>query len=131
LDLNLGKNQDLRMDFKKILEETVSNVDGSIGAGLVGMDGIVIDQVSHNSSFDINAVGAEYSSIIKNALRASSGFGLGNTTEILITTDKATMIMMMVGSNYFVSLAINLDGNLGRGRLELKKAIPKFEKELT
>jgi predicted regulator of Ras-like GTPase activity (Roadblock/LC7/MglB family) len=119
------------MDFKKILEETLSNVEGTIGAGLVGMDGIVIDQISHTSSFDINAVGAEYSSIIKNAMRASSNFGLGNTTEILITTDKATMIMMMVGQNYFVTLAINLDGNLGRGRLELKKAIPKFEKELT
>lgn len=118
------------MDFKKILEETLSNVEGAIGAGLVGMDGIVIDQISHNTSFDINAVGAEYSSIIKNAMRASSNFGLGNTAEILITTDKATMIMMMVGQNYFVTLAINLDGNLGRGRLELKKAIPKFEKEL-
>ena len=120
-----------RMDFKKILEETLSNVDGAIGAGLVGMDGIVIDQISKNSSFDINAVGAEYSSIIKNAMRASSNFGLGNTAEILITTDKATMIMMMVGQSYFVTLAINLEGNLGRGRLELKKAIPKFEKELT
>jgi predicted regulator of Ras-like GTPase activity (Roadblock/LC7/MglB family) len=119
------------MDFKKILQETIANVDGAIGAGLVGMDGIIIDQVSNNTSFDINAVGAEYSSIIKNAMRASSNFGLGNTTEILITTDKATMIMMMVGQNYFVTLAINLDGNLGRGRLELKKAIPKFEKELT
>jgi predicted regulator of Ras-like GTPase activity (Roadblock/LC7/MglB family) len=119
------------MDFKKILEETLSNVEGSIGAGLVGMDGIVIDQISHTASFDINVVGAEYSSIIKNASRASTNFGLGNTNEILITTDKATMIMMMVGNAYFVTLAINLDGNLGRGRLELKKAIPKFEKELT
>jgi len=119
------------MDFKKILQESLANVEGSIGAGLVGMDGIVIDQISNNSSFDINVVGAEYSSIIKNAMRASSNFGLGNTTEILITTDRATMIMMMVGQNYFVTLAINLDGNLGRGRLELKKAIPKFEKELS
>jgi len=119
------------MDFKKILEEMLANVEGSIGAGLVGMDGIVIDQISHSSSFDINVVGAEYSTIIKNAMRASSNFGLGNTAEILITTDKAAMIMMMVGQNYFVSLALNLDGNLGRGRLELKKAIPKFEKELT
>jgi len=48
------------------------------------MDGIIIDQVSNNASFDINAVGAEYSSIIKNAIRASSSFGLGGTTEILI-----------------------------------------------
>jgi len=119
------------MDFKKILEEMLENVEGSLGASLVGMDGIVIDQISRNNSFDINAVGAEYSSIIKNAMKASSSFGLGNTAEILITTDKATMIMMLVGKNYFVALALSLDGNLGRGRLELKKAIPKFEKELS
>jgi predicted regulator of Ras-like GTPase activity (Roadblock/LC7/MglB family) len=118
------------MDFKKILEEMLEDVEGAIGASLVGMDGIVIDQVSHRS-FDINAVGAEYSGIIKNAMRASSNFGLGNTAEILITTDKATMIMMLVGKNYFVALALSLEGNLGRGRLELKKAIPKFEKELS
>jgi predicted regulator of Ras-like GTPase activity (Roadblock/LC7/MglB family) len=118
------------MDFKKILEEILEDVEGAIGSSLVGMDGIVIDQVSH-SSFDINAVGAEYSSIIKNAMKASTHFGLGNTAEILITTDKATMIMMLVGKNYFVALALSLDGNLGRGRLELKKAIPKFEKELS
>jgi predicted regulator of Ras-like GTPase activity (Roadblock/LC7/MglB family) len=119
------------MDFKKILQEMLSNVEGAIGAGLVGMDGIVIDQVSNNASFDINAVGAEYSSILKNALRASMSFGLGHTSEILMTTDKATMIVMMAGKDYFVTLAISLDGNLGRGRLELKKAIPKFEKELS
>ncbi|HTA76686.1 MAG TPA: roadblock/LC7 domain-containing protein [bacterium] len=119
------------MDFKKILEEMLENVEGAIGSSLVGMDGIVIDQVARNQAFDINAVGAEYSSIIKNAMRASSNFGLGNTAEILITTDKATMIMMLVGKSYFVALALNLDGNLGRGRLELKKAIPKFEKELS
>jgi predicted regulator of Ras-like GTPase activity (Roadblock/LC7/MglB family) len=119
------------MDFKKMLEEILSNVEGAIGSSLVGMDGIVIDQVSHNASFDINAVGAEYSSILKNAMKASANFGFGNTAEILITTDKATMIMMMVGKGYFVALALNLDGNLGRGRLELKKAIPKFEKELS
>jgi predicted regulator of Ras-like GTPase activity (Roadblock/LC7/MglB family) len=123
-----GKTQ---MDFKKILEEMLENVEGAIGSSLVGMDGIVIDQVARNQAFDINAVGAEYSSIIKNAMRASSNFGLGNTAEILITTDKATMIMMLVGKSYFVALALNLDGNLGRGRLELKKAIPKFEKELS
>jgi len=119
------------MDFKKILQETLSNVDGSIGAGLVGMDGIVIDQVSNDPSFEMNALGAEYSGILKNAMRASSSFGLGHTAEILVTTDKATMILMMVGKDYFVTLALSLDGNLGRGRLELKKSISKFEKELS
>jgi hypothetical protein len=36
----------------------------------------------------------------------------------------------MVGSQYFATIALGLDGNLGRGRLELKKVIPKFEQAL-
>lgn len=118
------------MDFKAILNEIVGNVDGAIGAGLVGTDGIVIDQVSTKGSFDISDVGAEYATIIKNAKKASENFGLGKTSEIMISTDKAMMIIMMVGTEYFINMALELDGNLGRGRLEVKKAIPKLEKEL-
>ena len=118
------------MDFKAVLEEIINNVEGSIGIGLVGLDGIVIEQLSVDDSFDINTVGVEYSGIIKHAQKAGKDFGLGQTLEVLITTQKATMIMMSVGDEYFVSLAINLDGNLGRGRLELKKAIPKLSTEL-
>jgi uncharacterized protein len=119
------------MDFKATLNEIVSSVDGAIGAGLVGTDGIVIDQVSTKGAFDMSAVGAEYATIIKNAKKASENFGLGKTSEIMISTEKAMMIMMTVGSNYFITLALELDGNLGRGRLEMKKAIPKLERELT
>jgi len=118
------------MDFKAALQEMVSNVDGSIGAGLVGLDGLVIDQVSVKSDFDITVAGAEYATIIKNALKASQNFGLGKTSEIMISTEKASMIMMTVGNDYFATLALGLDGNLGRGRLELKKQIPKFEQAL-
>ena len=118
------------MDFKSILNEIISNVDGAIGAGLVGTDGIVIDQVSLKGGFDISDVGAEYATIIKNAKKASENFGLGKTGEILIATEKATMIMMTVGNDYFVAIALDLEGNLGRGRLEVKKAIPKFEQGL-
>ena len=117
------------MDFKTTLNELVSSVDGAIGAGLVGLDGLVIDQSSSKSEFDINVAGAEYATIVKNARKASEGFGAGKTSEILISTEKATIVLMMVGSEYFCALAIGLDGNIGRGRLELKKIIPKIEKE--
>ena len=117
------------MDFKAVLRETVSNVDGSLGAGLIGLDGIVVDQVSAKADFDMTIAGAEYATIVKSARRASEEFGIGSTNEVMISTEKTTMLMMTVGKDYFCALAMNLDGNLGRGRLELKKAIAKFEKE--
>jgi predicted regulator of Ras-like GTPase activity (Roadblock/LC7/MglB family) len=116
------------MDFKSLLQKIVENVDGAIGAAVIGEDGIAIDQYTTRSDFDITAAGAEYSTIISSAKKASQNFGLGKTTEVLISTEKATMIMMMMEKNLFVTLALNLDGNLGRGRLELKKTIPELEK---
>ncbi len=118
------------MDFKSVLRETVNNVDGAVGSGLIGLDGIVVDQVSTRADFDMTLAGAEYATIIKSARRASEEFGIGITNEVMISTEKTTMLMMTVGKDYFVALAMSLDGNLGRGRLELKKAIAKFEKEL-
>jgi predicted regulator of Ras-like GTPase activity (Roadblock/LC7/MglB family) len=117
-------------DIKSVLQKAVESVDGAIGAALIGDDGIAIDQFTTKADFDITAAGAEYSTIISSARKASQSFGLGKTTEVLISTEKATMIMMMVGAGYFVTLALNLDGNLGRGRLELKKSIPELEKLL-
>ena len=118
------------MDFKAVLRESINNVDGAVGAGLIGLDGIVVDQVSSRADFDMAVAGAEYATIIKSARRASEEFGIGVTNEVMISTEKTTMLMMTVGKDYFVALAMNLDGNLGRGRLELKKAISKLEKEL-
>jgi|SRR5665213_213984 len=118
------------MDFKAALQEMVEIVDGSIGAGLVGLDGLVIDQVSKGQEFDITVVGAEYATIVKNALKASRSFGLGKTGEIMVSTDKATLILMTVGNDYFTALALGVDGNLGRGRLELKKQSAKFAQAL-
>ena len=118
------------MDFKSVLRETVSNVDGAVGSGLIGFDGMVVDQVSIRSDFDMTLAGAEYATIVKSARKASEEFGIGTTNEIMISTERTTMLMMTVGKDYFVVLAMNLDGNLGRGRLELKKAISKLEKEL-
>ena len=118
------------MDFKAVLTEMVGSVDGAIGAGLVGLDGIVIDQVAVKADFDITAAGAEYATMLKNARKASENFGLGTIHEVLISTESATMIMMTVAGEYFVAIALSLDGNLGRGRLEVKRAIPKLEKGL-
>ena len=118
------------MDYKAVLEQVVQSVEGSIGIGLVGLDGLVIEQVSVKSDFDINEVGVEYSGMLKSAQKSSLEYGLGATLEVLITTEKAIMIMMSVADQYFVSLALSVDGNLGRARLEMKKAIPKLAEDL-
>lgn len=58
------------MDFKSLLQKIVENVDGAMGASVIGEDGIAIDQFSAKSDFDITAARAEYSTIISSAKKS-------------------------------------------------------------
>ncbi len=119
------------MNIKKIIQETLESVEGASGVGLIGMDGMVIDRAARDNAFAIAETGAGYSGILKNFHKSSMNFGFGATTEALLATDKLILLLAAVGKDYFLALHLQPDGNLGRARLELKKAAFKIEKELT
>ena len=118
------------MDFKAALAEMLGEVDGAFGAGLVGTDGLVLDQVSLRPEFDITVAGAEYATVLRNARKASRGFGLSGAAEIMVSTEKAHVLMVPVGESFFAALALAPDGNLGRGRIELKRQAARFGQAL-
>jgi hypothetical protein len=49
--------------------------------------------------------------------------------ELVVSLEGAILIMRLLSRDYFVVLAINAQGNLGRGRFELRKAELKLAKE--
>jgi predicted regulator of Ras-like GTPase activity (Roadblock/LC7/MglB family) len=48
----------------------------------------------------------------------------------MVSLDSSIVIMRLIGREYFVVLALSPEGNLGRGRYELRKAELKLAKEL-
>ena len=118
------------MPLQSTLERVASSVEGSLGAGLMGLDGILVAQVSKEKSFDLTTVGAEYATVVKEARKAFESMGGKALAEILVTTEQANVLLAAVGRDYFVTLALASTGNLGRGRLELKRALPELEKEV-
>ena len=47
----------------------------------------------------------------------------------MISLEGAVMLMRLLSRDYFVVLALSSEGNLGRGRFELRKAELKLAKE--
>jgi hypothetical protein len=47
----------------------------------------------------------------------------------MITLNSAVLIMRLLSRDYFVVLAMSPEGNLGRGRFELRKAELQLSKE--
>lgn len=117
--------------FKEALEAILERTEGSIGALIMGIDGIAVERVlkseAEDANFDVAA--AEFTSLVRNAQRASSDTGLGNLKELVVSLDKAHVIMRLFNREYFLVLAISPEGNLGRGRFEVRKAELQLARE--
>lgn len=110
--------------FKSILENIIERTEGSLGALIMGVDGIAVErslkQEGQEANLDVAA--AEFTSLVRSAQRAGTDTGLGNLRELVISLEDAVLLMRLLGKDYFVVLAISPEGNLGRARFELRKA---------
>lgn len=119
--------------FKETLEAILERTEGSLGALIMGIDGIAVERAlkaeGQDSNLDVAA--AEFTSLLRNAQRAGKDTGLGNLRELVISLDDAVVLMRLLGREYFVVLAISPEGNLGRGRFELRKAELQMAREFS
>jgi predicted regulator of Ras-like GTPase activity (Roadblock/LC7/MglB family) len=114
--------------FKELLETIVERAEGSLGALIMGTDGIAVEKVLGEAGMDANldVAAAEFTSLVRSAQRDT---GLGGLRELVISLEGAVMVMRLLSRDYFVVLAMNPQGNLGRARFELRKAELKLAKE--
>ena len=117
--------------FKELLESIIERAEGSLGAIIMGTDGIAVEKVLGEAGKEANLdiAAAEFTTQVRGAQRAGKDVGLGNLRELVISLDEAVVVVRMLSRDYFVVLALRPDGNLGRGRYELRKAELQLSKE--
>jgi predicted regulator of Ras-like GTPase activity (Roadblock/LC7/MglB family) len=119
------------MSFREILKRVVSEVDGALGAVLMGYDGISIDDyIREGLSDDIQLLAVEYTSIIKEVRRAVDVLKTGQMEELSLATDQSRIVIRIVNEDFFVLLALSYDGNFGKARYLLKRAVPLLRESL-
>ena len=110
--------------FKEALESIIARTEGSLGALIMGTDGIHVERVltdnGHAANIDVAA--AEVTSLVRGAQRAGNEIGLGSLREFVMVHEAVVLIVRMLNAEYFFVLAIEPGGNIGRGRFELRKA---------
>ena len=87
----------------------------------------VIGEAGNEANLDVAA--AEFTSLVRSAQRSGTDTGLGKLRELVVSLDSTIIMMRLLGQDYFVVLALAPEGNLGRGRYELRKAELKLTKE--
>ena len=117
--------------FKEMLETIIERTEGSLGALIMGTDGIAVEKVlgAAGTEANLDVAAAEFTSLVRSAQRAGTDTGLGGLRELVISLDSAVLVMRLLSRDYFVVLAMSPQGNLGRGRFELRKAELQLAKE--
>ena len=107
--------------FKDVLSHVVSNTDGGIAALIMGYDGIPLEQFNQEGrELDLEQVGMEYSVILKNIRNAAELLETGAAEEVAIKAERMTTVIRFLNDEYFLALALQPDGNIGKGRFLLR-----------
>jgi predicted regulator of Ras-like GTPase activity (Roadblock/LC7/MglB family) len=110
------------MSIKSVLREIVENVDGALGAIVMGYDGIPLDEyICESSPLDLQVLSVEYATVLKEVRKAVDVLGSGIMEEISINTDVSRVIIRVIDDDLFVILALLVDGNYGKGRYVLRQ----------
>jgi predicted regulator of Ras-like GTPase activity (Roadblock/LC7/MglB family) len=117
--------------FREPLAAVIERTDGSIGALIMGMDGIAVEKFLTDEAREANldVAAAEFTSLVRNVQRTGGDTGIGSLSELVITYQGISIIMRMLSHEYFLILALRPEGNMGRGRFELRKAELQLARE--
>jgi len=122
------------MDFQNLLKNLLDDVPKSVAATLMGNDGIAIITVKADENqaddFDVSSMFVEYSSLLNQIREAAKMFSSGNINEVMISTEKLTVILRVLTEEYFTALVLHPDANAGQGRYKLRVASPRLVSEL-
>jgi predicted regulator of Ras-like GTPase activity (Roadblock/LC7/MglB family) len=116
--------------FQDALRRIAERVDGARVVSLVGLDGIPIDSYGSIDGLSAESVAVEMGAFVRSAQSPGSGVGPAAVQQLSLVTDRYVSILSRVTEEYYLLLLLAQDGNIGRGRFELRKAAAALEKEL-
>lgn len=104
--------------FREVLQSVVDGTEGAMAGVLMDFQGCAVEMYSRNDNTQelMERVGAEFSVVVKSIQRAAESLEAGGATEVAICADKITTVIRVVNSDYFMAVAMNPDGNLGKAR---------------
>ena len=121
------------MAFLPHLQAVVQQVSGAIACGVMGFDGISVENYQAPNTTDdleLSIAWVEFANLLGQLQKAAEPLKTGAVTEVNINTDRVLTVMRLLSPEYFIVLALTPEGNFGKGRYALRLAMPKVKAEL-
>jgi predicted regulator of Ras-like GTPase activity (Roadblock/LC7/MglB family) len=115
--------------FAEALRTIAAKVPETQVVMIMGTDGIPIERLVVRPDPNLEAVAAEYTTLLRASLSAAHDTGLGQLQELSIVTEKMTALLTSITSEYFLFAALGPGGLTGRARHALRTAGRDLERE--
>jgi len=96
---------------------------------IMGTDGIPIEKLVVRPDPNLEAVAAEYTTLLRASVSAAADTGLGDLRELSVVTEKMTALLLGITSEYFLFAALAPGGLTGRARFALRLAGLALQRE--
>jgi predicted regulator of Ras-like GTPase activity (Roadblock/LC7/MglB family) len=123
--------EDLPVSFSDTLGSLAKRIEGAVAAIILGIDGIPIERYTTTlePGLDIEMIATELTTLLRRGMHTATDTALGDLREMVIGTERLTILLRPITPDYFLMLAVLPGGNVGRARYELRKAQLVLEEE--
>jgi predicted regulator of Ras-like GTPase activity (Roadblock/LC7/MglB family) len=123
------------MSFDEILKKIVTPCTGSLGAALMGSDGIPIAQVTTPSAGsdaedEVSILSVELGRILAETQKASDSSGTGVLEEVTVQMERATAILRRVDEETYLVVVLGPEANAGRARFDIRRRLLELREQL-
>ncbi len=108
--------------MRSVLQEVLDRIPGSLGAAVVGLDGIAVEKVTTRREVNIDLLSAEGISVVKRAAASLRDTPADPLEEITIVSRSRLTILRSLGSDYYLCVVVGRDSIPGRARYETWRA---------
>ena len=117
------------MPFAQALKDVARRVPEMQLVMVMGTDGIPIEKLVVRADPNMDAIAAEYTTLLRASVSAAADTGLGDLRELSIVTEKMVALLVAITSEYFLFAALAPGAVTGRARFALRLAGLGLEKE--
>ena len=117
--------------FADTLQQVAARVPETQLLIVMGTDGIPIEKLVVRPAANLEAVAAEYTSLLKSGVAVAGDTGLGQLLELSVVTEKMTALLVAITPEYFLFAGLAPGALMGRARFALRVAGLALEREFT
>jgi predicted regulator of Ras-like GTPase activity (Roadblock/LC7/MglB family) len=115
--------------FGEALQRVAARVPETQMLVVMATDGIPIEKLVVRPDPNLEAVAAEYTTLLRASATTASDTGLGDLQELSVVTEKMTAVIVAITPEYYLFASLAPGALLGRARFALRLATLALEKE--